>query len=176
MSTTGNGRRDVLDEHALRMGAGFTERDRSRVPEVLSALAPHLGRWDPSDVDVEVSVKDRDGKEQRVTLRVTLPGLPPLMAVATDQHLVRALGTAKRELIRQIEDQKSAREPKNNRHLRSKTIRHLGTPRTPRADSVTCWELRIHNDSRRTDARGARWSGPCPTLVEVCDNTRIWRG
>ncbi|MDV7084043.1 hypothetical protein [Rhodococcus opacus] len=135
MSTTDDKRRDVLDEHTLRMGAGFKEKDRAHVREVLSALAPHLGRWDPSDVDVEISVKDRGGKEQRVTLRTTLPGLPPLVATATDPHLDQALGAAKHELIRQIEDQKSAREPKNNRQLRNKTIRHLGDLRTPRTDT-----------------------------------------
>ncbi|WP_231913776.1 MULTISPECIES: hypothetical protein [unclassified Rhodococcus (in: high G+C Gram-positive bacteria)] len=135
MSTTDDKRRDVLDEHTLRMGAGFKEKDRAHVREVLSALAPHLGRWDPSDVDVEISVKDRGGKEQRVTLRTTLPGLPPLVAAATDPHLVQALGAAKHELIRQIEDQKSAREPKNNRQLRNKTIRHLGALRTPHTDT-----------------------------------------
>ncbi|MDT2009691.1 hypothetical protein FXW78_48570 [Rhodococcus opacus] len=117
------------------MGAGFKEQDRSHVLEVLSTLAAHLGRWDPNDVDVEVLVKDRGGKEQRITLRTTLPGLPPLVAAAADPHLVQALGAAKRELIRQIEDQKSAREPKNNRQLRNKTIRHLGALRTPRADT-----------------------------------------
>jgi len=54
-------------------------------------------------VDVEVSVQDRGGKEQRVTLRTTVPGLPPLVAVAGDRDLTRALGEAKRELIRQID-------------------------------------------------------------------------
>jgi ribosome-associated translation inhibitor RaiA len=64
-------------------------------------------------VDVEVSVQDRGGKEQRVTLRTTVPGLPPLVAVADDRDLTRALGEAKRELIRQIDHHKSAREPMN---------------------------------------------------------------
>jgi HK97 family phage major capsid protein len=42
--------------------------------ETLAALGAHLKRWNP-DEDVEVSVQDRGGKEQRVTLRTTLPGL-----------------------------------------------------------------------------------------------------
>ncbi len=131
VSTPDNGQRDVLDENTVHIGAGFKERDRALVLEALSPLAPHLGRWVPSDIGIDVSVKDRDGKEQRITLRTTLPGLPPLVAVASDPHLVRALSEAKRELIRQIEDQKTAREPKNNRQLREKTIRHLGAPETP---------------------------------------------
>ena len=95
--------------------------------EALSTLGPHLGRWDPSDVDVEVSLQDRGGKEQRITLRTSLPGRPQLVAVADNPDLTRALCEAKRELIRQLEHQKSAREPMNDRRLRNKTIRHRDT-------------------------------------------------
>ena len=98
--------------------------------EALSTLGPHLGRWDPHDVVVDVSLQDRGGTEQRVTLRTSLPGLPPLVAVANNPDLTHALGEAKHELIRQIEHQKSEREPMNNRRLRGATLRHPDT-RTP---------------------------------------------
>ena len=65
-------------------------------------------------------MKDRDGREQHVTLRADLPGYAPLVAVAADRNLDRALAAAKREMIRQIEGQKSMREPKHNRQLRKK--------------------------------------------------------
>jgi hypothetical protein len=120
VSETENQRRDILDE-VLHFGAGFKDGERPWVLEALSALGPHLARWDPDDVDVEISVKDRDGKEQHVTLQADLSGYSPLVAVAADRNLERALATAKRELIRQIEDQKSLREPKHNRQLRKKT-------------------------------------------------------
>ena len=87
-----------------------------------------LGRWDPHDVVVDVSLQERGGKEQRVTLRTSLPGFPPVVAVADNPDLTRALGEAKHELIRQIEHQKSAREPMNNRRLRNTTVRHPNTP------------------------------------------------
>jgi ribosome-associated translation inhibitor RaiA len=70
---------------------------------------------------VEISVKDRGGKEQQVTVLADLPGYPPLVAKAADQQLNRAIAEAKRELIRQVEDAKGKREPKENRHLRQKT-------------------------------------------------------
>jgi hypothetical protein len=120
VSETENKRHDVLDQ-AVRLGAGFKGGERPWVLEALSALVPHVARWDPDDVDVEISVKDRDGKEQHVTLRADLPGYSPVVAVAADRNLDRALAEAKRELIRQIEDQKSMREPKANRQLRKKT-------------------------------------------------------
>ena len=66
-------------------------------------------------MNVDVSLQDRGSKEQRVILRTSLPGLPPLVAVAENPDITRALCDAKRELIRQIERQKSAREPMNNR-------------------------------------------------------------
>jgi ribosome-associated translation inhibitor RaiA len=70
---------------------------------------------------VEASVKDRAGKEQTVTLRAELPGYPTLVAKGPHRNLDSALSEAKRELIRQLEDEKKKRDPKNNRHLRNKT-------------------------------------------------------
>jgi hypothetical protein len=64
-------------------------------------------------------------------LRTTLPGQPPLVAVAENPDINRALSEAKRELIRQLEQQKSAREPMNNRRLRRATIRHPGGSASP---------------------------------------------
>lgn len=120
MSETENPRTDLL-AGALRLGAGFTGDDRPWVTEALAALVPHLARWDPAEVALEASVKHRDGKEQQVSLRADLPGYPPLVATAVDRDLDRALAEAKRELIRQVEDEKKKREPKNNRLLRKKT-------------------------------------------------------
>jgi ribosome-associated translation inhibitor RaiA len=130
MSKSEHEQQEVFEGHALRVGAGFKQKERRHVVEALSTLGPHLGRWDPHDVVVDVSLQDRGGKEQRVTLRTSLPGLPPLVAVADNRDLTRALGEAKHELIRQIEQQKSGREPMNNRRLRSATVRHSDT-RTP---------------------------------------------
>ncbi|HEY0473182.1 MAG TPA: hypothetical protein VGD34_16020 [Kribbella sp.] len=117
---TGSTRSGILDQ-VLRLGHGFSEADRPRVLDALSRLEPHLSRWDPAGISVDISVKDRDGKEQQVTLRTDLPGYPPLVAKATDPNLDRALAEAKRELLQQIEDEKTKREPKSNRLLRKKT-------------------------------------------------------
>jgi ribosome-associated translation inhibitor RaiA len=120
VSETENPRTDIL-AGVVRLGAGLTGDDRPWVLDRLSALVPHLARWDPAELDLELSVKHRDAKEQQVTLRADLPGYPPLVASAVDRDLDRALAEAKRELIRQIEDEKNKREPKNNRMLRKKT-------------------------------------------------------
>ncbi|MCV7244053.1 hypothetical protein H7J83_15135 [Mycobacterium mantenii] len=75
-------------------------------------------------MDVEVSLQDRGGNEQRVTLRTSLPGRAPLVAVAENPDITRAICEAKRELIRQLEHQKSARDPMSSRRRNSATIRH----------------------------------------------------
>jgi hypothetical protein len=123
--TPDDGQRDVFGENVLHIGAGFKEKERPHVLETLSTLGPHLlGRWDPGDMDVEVSLQDRGGKEQRVTLRTSLPGRAPLVAVAENSDVTHALSEAKRELIRQLEHQKSERDPMSHRHGRGATIRH----------------------------------------------------
>jgi ribosome-associated translation inhibitor RaiA len=121
----------MFRENVIRVGAGFVAKEHPLVLESLATLGPHLGRWDPRGVDIDVSLQDRGGSEQRVTLRTRLPGLPPLVAVAENPDVARALAEAKRELIRQLEHQKSAREPMNNRRLRRATIRHPGASAQP---------------------------------------------
>ena len=74
---------------------------------------------------MEVSLQDRGRKEQRVTLRTSLPGHPPLVAVAENPDITRAIYEAKHELIRQLEHQKSLHEPMSSRRRSSATIRHL---------------------------------------------------
>jgi ribosome-associated translation inhibitor RaiA len=123
MSKSDDRQRITFRENVIHVGVGFAAKERPHVREALSTLASHLGRWDPRDVDVEVTLQDRGGKEQRVTLRTMLPGLPQLIAVAESPDITRALIEAKRELIRQLEHQKSAGEPMNNRGLRRATIR-----------------------------------------------------
>ena len=126
MRRSGDAARNPLGEYVLHMGVGFVAKERPHVLEALSTLPTHLGRWNPHEVSIEVSLQDRGRKEQRVTLRTTLPGLPPLVAVAENSDITRALHDAKSELIRQLQDQKTKREPMHNRKLRDATIRHPG--------------------------------------------------
>jgi hypothetical protein len=128
-----NQQRNAFRENAIHVGVGFVAKERPHLVEMLSTLGPHLGKWDPRDVDLEVSLQDRGGREQRVTLRTILPGHPPLVAVAENPDINRALSEAKRELIRQLKHQKSVREPMNNRRLRGATVRRLGTTASPQS-------------------------------------------
>jgi ribosome-associated translation inhibitor RaiA len=124
MRNSGRAKRNTFRENVIHVGAGFLAKERPHVRQTLSTLEAHLGRWDSNDVDIEVTLQDRGGKEQRITLRTTLPGHPLLVAVAENPDITRALCDAKRELTRQLEHQKSTHDPMNNRRLRRATIRH----------------------------------------------------
>lgn len=156
MRKSDNAKRNILRENVIHVGAGFVGKERPHVIQTLSTLEAHLGRWDPNDVDIDVSLQDRGGKEQRTTLRTTLPGHPPLVAVAFNPDITRALGAAKRELIRQLEHQKSTHDPMNNRRLRRVTIRH---PVTSAPFEVARFALQ---DPRQTAARFSGQIGARP--------------
>ncbi|MHA6793972.1 HPF/RaiA family ribosome-associated protein [Pseudonocardia bannensis] len=99
----------------VRLGAGFGLTDRDRVLRGLSGLAKHLAGWGPEQVDIEASVKDRDGPDQRVTVNLWLTGWPHLVAGSRLPDLDQALVEARKDLIRRIEDEKSRREPHKGR-------------------------------------------------------------
>lgn len=109
MSDDGNSTARVLEER-LRLGAGFGARDRDHVPEVLSALGRHLAHWRPEQVDLEVSVKNRGSREQKVTLEAWLPGWPSLVATSAEPDFDHALVLVRKDMIRQIEDEKARRQ------------------------------------------------------------------
>jgi ribosome-associated translation inhibitor RaiA len=69
-------------------------------------------------MELDVSVKARDSKEQKLSIRAILPGYPTLVGTAVDRDLDRALADARRDLVRQIEEAKKKRQPKDNRQLR----------------------------------------------------------
>jgi ribosome-associated translation inhibitor RaiA len=127
MRRSDDGTHNPLGKYVLHVGVGFVAKERPHVLEALAGLGSHLGRWDPHDVSLEVSLQDRGRKEQRVTLRATLPGRTPLVAVADNPDITRALNEAKHELIQQLEHQKSTREPMHSRKVGHDTIRHPGT-------------------------------------------------
>ncbi|MEP7026610.1 MAG: hypothetical protein ABJB47_22960 [Actinomycetota bacterium] len=108
MTETWDSSTQALDDR-LRLGAGFGAHDRRHVLELLSSLPRHLARWSPEKVDLELSVKDRGGPGQKVTLEALLPGLAVVVATAEDRDLDHALIGARKELIRQIEDGKAKR-------------------------------------------------------------------
>jgi ribosome-associated translation inhibitor RaiA len=110
MSEHGGRAQAVLGDR-LRLGPGFHEADRERVQTELSSLGRHLVHWSPDRVDLQVSVKDRGGPQQTVTLEAWLPGWPSQLAHSTASDLGRALIEVRQEMIRRLEDGKAKRHP-----------------------------------------------------------------
>ena len=117
MSGSENSPTGTLEEH-LRLGAGFTAADRPRILGALSALAPHLSGWEHDQVDLEVSLQDTEGSDQKVTLQAWLARRAHLVATSHKRDLDHALAEVRRDLIRQIEDEKSRRKPGKRRKTR----------------------------------------------------------
>ena len=63
MKKSENRRRITFRENVIHVGAGFAAKERPHVVETLSTLGPHLGKWDPHDVVVDVSLQDRGRKD-----------------------------------------------------------------------------------------------------------------
>jgi hypothetical protein len=120
MSDPENGPAQILAER-LRFGAGFSAEDSDHVLELLAPLGRHLVRWSPEDVDLELQVKNRGGPEQKVTLEAWLPRWPSLVASSIDRDLDHALVKVRKDMIREIDDQKSKHEPRSDRGSRRKT-------------------------------------------------------
>jgi ribosome-associated translation inhibitor RaiA len=110
MSDGENGSTPILDQ-SLRLGAGFSDASRGHLLELLASLERHLARWEPEKVDLEISVKDRGGPEQKVTFEARLPRWPPLVASAAARDLDHAVIEVRKEMIRQVEDEKAKRGP-----------------------------------------------------------------
>lgn len=99
---------DTWTAERIHLGLGFHQVDRELVVSTLAALNRHLDRWRPESVDVHVSVKGRDGQEQCVTLEIRLPRRPPLVVHVGDPNIDRALVEARKRMIRELEEVRSA--------------------------------------------------------------------
>ena len=116
----GNGNSTPVLASALAITGGLHENERPHVLDVLAPLEKYLARWGADQVELRLSLKDRGGPEQQVTLEAKLGGWPSLVAKAADPELDPALHEIRTELIRQIEDERRRRTPQDNRKLRDK--------------------------------------------------------
>lgn len=104
----------------LRLAGGFHESERDWIVRRMAQLDTHLKSFHPAQVDLEISLKDRDTAGQRVTLACWIRRSTQLHLVATSEQpdLADALNEVRTNLVRQVEDAKTRTEPRNNRALR----------------------------------------------------------
>jgi ribosome-associated translation inhibitor RaiA len=117
---TGLPQEPTLIAERLHLDTGFLESERDWIVRRLAALGPRLRSFDEREVDLEISLKDRDRVGQQVTLECWIRCTPRLHLVATSgaQELAVALNEVRNGLLRQIDDAKTRTEPRSNRALR----------------------------------------------------------
>jgi hypothetical protein len=95
----------TVDE-TLRVVPGFRGDERDELVATLSTgLDRRLQRFDAGEVELELSVKDRDDVQQRVTLEgwIAAEGRTRFVATSNERDLSRAVREVRDDLRRQID-------------------------------------------------------------------------
>jgi hypothetical protein len=79
---------------------------------------------------MELSVKDRGTRGQRMTLECWIAGRPRLVASSADPDLDTAVSRVQEGMRRQLGDTATRREPRDNRLLRRSVRTDRGAPMT----------------------------------------------
>ena len=88
----------------LRVVPEFRSDEHDRYRDVLfGRLERRLKRWKPEQVDLELSVKDRDSRSQKVTLECWIAGVPKIVGTSTDTELDKAVVEARDDVWRQVD-------------------------------------------------------------------------
>ena len=118
MSTSVPSRTPATVDECLRVGAGFSQGDRAWIAEQFATLDARLAAFAADATELEVSVKDRAAKGQKVTLECWISGRPRVVTTSSEEDLHAALHDVRDDLRRRLNDAKTRQEPRHNRHLR----------------------------------------------------------
>jgi ribosome-associated translation inhibitor RaiA len=113
----------TVDE-CLRVHGDMSANEIAEFVRHCSSLDTRLRSFLPDAVVLDLYLKERSTPSQHVTLEAKIARWPVLVATATDTDLNGALLHVRDELIRQISDTKSRREPRHDR--RTRTLKHGG--------------------------------------------------
>lgn len=103
----------------LRLGGGFSQNDRNWIVEQFGPLDARLATFAADGTKLELSVKDRAARGQKVTLECWIAGQNRIVATSSESELHDALNDVRNDLRRQLNDAKTRREPGSNKHLRA---------------------------------------------------------
>ena len=104
----------------LRVGAGFSQGDLGWIVEQFATLDGRLASFYADTTELEVSVKDRAAKGQKVTLECWIAGRQKIVTTSAEEDLHDALNDVRDDLRRRLNDSKTRQEPRHNRHLRER--------------------------------------------------------
>jgi ribosome-associated translation inhibitor RaiA len=106
-------------QECLRVGAGFSQGDRHWIAEQFGSLDARLASFHADTTELEVSVKDRESRGQKVTLECWISGREKIVTTSHEEDLHAAIMDVRDDLRRRLNDAKTRQEPRNNRHLRA---------------------------------------------------------
>ena len=115
-------------EDCLRVGAGFSQGDRVWIAEQFATIDNRLAAFPVDATELEVSVKDRGARVQKVTLECWVPGLQKIVTTSEEEDLHAAIMDVRDDLRRRLNDSKTKQEPRSNRHLRETPEVEIGEP------------------------------------------------
>ena len=95
----------------LRIVAAFRNDEHDHVRSILfGKLERRLAHWRPDQIELELSLKDRDTSQQHVALECWIAGAPRLVATSNELVLDTALAEVRDDLARQVEKFVTKRE------------------------------------------------------------------
>ncbi|GAA4935674.1 HPF/RaiA family ribosome-associated protein [Actinoplanes utahensis] len=102
----------------LRVGAGFSQGDLNWLVEQFGTLDARLASFHADATALEITVKDRAARGQKVTLECWLSGGDKIVTTSSEEDLHAAVMDVRDDLRRRLSDAKTKHEPRHNRHLR----------------------------------------------------------
>ena len=102
----------------LRLGTGFSMSEREGIVSHFVSLGNRLRSVDSDSVDMELSVKERAGADQRVTLQLWIAGHDRLVATSARTDLDGALQEVRDDMVRLLNDQMTRSARSHNRSSR----------------------------------------------------------
>ena len=105
-------------QECLRVGAVFSPGDRNWIAEQFGNLDARLASFHADATELEISVKDRESRGQKVTLECRIRGREKIVTTSSEDDLHAAVMDVRDDLRRRLNDAKTRQEPRHNRHLR----------------------------------------------------------
>jgi hypothetical protein len=88
----------------LRVLPQFHPNEEAKLKDILfGRLENRLAHWHPEQVQLELAVKERGTKSQRMVLECSVAGRPKLVATSTEQDIDRAAVEVRDELWQQLD-------------------------------------------------------------------------
>jgi ribosome-associated translation inhibitor RaiA len=106
---------------SLRLAGGVTPEERSGIVDHWAPLDNRLRSFRSDQVELQLTIKERDTPSQRTTLEAWIAGWPRLVATSSRTEFDGAINEVRDDMIRQLSDAKNKHEPRNNKHLRDTT-------------------------------------------------------